>query len=722
MIYQATTERSYGGPTRPGSYAGAGVPIVIDNGSCTFRAGFAGESDPRLVYDNLFARYRNRLTGQIFQVAGNDVHIDPALRTSIKSPYDGAVVTNWDAIECVLDYAMVNMSVDDSHSNPILMTETLSNLPASRRNMTELLFECYRAPSVAYGIDGLFSFHQNGGKDGLVISAGHNATHLVPVFGGKPDLASCKRLSIGAKDIPEYLLSLLQLKYPGFPIKITPEQSVELAKSHCYVSENYNEELKDYLVDTAAKERVVQFPFTEIIETEQSAEEAAIVAQRKQEAAQRLRDANEVKRVEKLAQQENDLSYYLALKDQGESMTKREFTTLLEGEDLEGGERALNKKIQSLNDSIRKTRNRMAGIVEEEVKEEPDFSLLSIPDDQLSEEQIRQKKGQRLMKFGYDARQRAKAEKAKEQERQAEEARLDEEQRKTDSRGWIEARRAARQQVLDRMKDRKKLKAELQDRKSLASQMRMKQLAGLAANDSGKRKRRGDDDNFGASDADWGVYRDVAGEDDSEDEEEDDRRLQQLEADLLAHDPAFTEADTERARHDPAKSLVHTFLYGKHDPAEDARIATSPNALLARDHQIHLNVERIRAPEVLFRPALRGLDQCGVVEIAQQLIARTNVARRGLLCADVFTTGGGALWRGFDGRLRADLTAVLPTGTPLNVRSAKDPLLDAWRGASSWASPANEGAGFKKAAVTRMEYEEYGVDYIKEHNLGNVKL
>ena len=411
---------------------------------------------------------------------------------------------------------------------------------------------------------------------------------------------------------------------------------------------------------------------------------------------------------------------------------------MLEGEDIEGGEKALNKKISSLNDSIRKARNRMAGIIEEEVKEEPDFSLVDVPDDQLTEEQIKKKKGQRLMKFGYDARQRAKAEKVKEQERQAEEVRLDEEKRKVDLSSWLEGRRAARQQLLDRMKERKKLKAELQDRKSLASQMRMKQIAGLAANESGKRKRRaggagnGDDDNFGASDADWGVYRDVAGEDDSEDEEEDDRKLQQLESELLEHDPTFNESDTQRAKSDPSKSLVYKFLYGRYDAAEDARIADDQNALLARDHQIHLNIERIRAPEILFRPALRGLDQCGIVEIAQQLIGirHTNtdlvssspavLDRRALLCGDIFTTGGGCLWSGFNNRIRADLTALLPTGTPLVVRSATDPLLDSWRGAAKWA--ASSSSEYKKSAVTRAEYDEFGVDYIKEHNLGNVRL
>lgn len=62
--------------------------------------------------------------------------------------------------------------------------------------MTELLFEGYRAPSIAYGIDSLFSYHANGGtmEDGsIIISSGNTATHVIPTLGGKGVLSKTKR-------------------------------------------------------------------------------------------------------------------------------------------------------------------------------------------------------------------------------------------------------------------------------------------------------------------------------------------------------------------------------------------------------------------------------------------------------------------------------------------------------------------------------------------------
>ncbi len=65
--------------------------------------------------------------------------------------------------------------------------------------MSELLFEAYGVPSVAYGIDALFSAYQNYSKrgvllrDAMVISSGQQATHLLPLVDCKFDARHCKR-------------------------------------------------------------------------------------------------------------------------------------------------------------------------------------------------------------------------------------------------------------------------------------------------------------------------------------------------------------------------------------------------------------------------------------------------------------------------------------------------------------------------------------------------
>lgn len=65
--------------------------------------------------------------------------------------------------------------------------------------MSELLFENYNVPAVAYGIDGLFSAYHSSMRrgvplwDALVVSSGHQATHIMPVLDEKFDARHCKR-------------------------------------------------------------------------------------------------------------------------------------------------------------------------------------------------------------------------------------------------------------------------------------------------------------------------------------------------------------------------------------------------------------------------------------------------------------------------------------------------------------------------------------------------
>lgn len=69
--------------------------------------------------------------------------------------------------------------------------------------MSELIFESYGAPSLAYGLDSLFSFHANSPSppnssypftsDGLVISSSTASTHVIPVLGGRGVLSRSKK-------------------------------------------------------------------------------------------------------------------------------------------------------------------------------------------------------------------------------------------------------------------------------------------------------------------------------------------------------------------------------------------------------------------------------------------------------------------------------------------------------------------------------------------------
>ncbi|KAJ5594725.1 chromatin remodeling complex subunit (Arp5) [Penicillium hispanicum] len=692
--------------------------IVIDNGSHLVKAGWSFDRNPRFIVPPVMSRYRDRKLGRQCQFIGYDSYLDATTRGQLRYAFDpgSSVVGNWDVMEGVLDYMFLKLGVDGSNGGvdrPILMTEPIANLGYPKKMMNEILFECYSAPSVAYGIDSLFAYRYNKGTDGLIVSSSHTSTHVIPVLNSKPLLHNCSRLNWGGLHNAEYLMKLMKLKYPTFPARMTDHQMEQLVHQHCYVSQDYDRELGGFLEWTGLEDRdhVIQYPFTEHVVPEKSEEELARIAERKKESGRRLQEQAAKMRLEKLVKKEQELEYWKDLQRNLASETKKEIRRILEAEELKD-EAHLERMIRDLEKSIKRSRNKDLGIEEtEEPQEEMSFPLLDVPDEDLDEAGLKEKRHQRLMKSNVEARARAKAEKEREKARREEEERLDREKRENNFESWITERRASRQSIMQRIKDRDRMKADLGNRKSLASQMRMRTLANLASDGPKKRRRGGDDDDFGANDDDWGVYRTVATGEQSDDEEEEDLggMLNSVERELLEYDPDFTENHTLAAQSDWTKSLVHAFLRGPwpFDP-ESQREA----------HQIHLNVERIRVPEVVFKPSIAGVDQAGLIEMAADIINQrfSGADDRNRLLKDVFLTGGNTLFQGFEDRFRNELRAFLPIDGAFGVRQASDPVLDAWKGAAQWAS----GADLGRSSVSRQEYEEKGSEYIKEHDLGNV--
>ncbi|KAK4103718.1 ARP5-like protein [Parathielavia hyrcaniae] len=708
--------------------------IIIDNGSSAVRAGWSFETKPRLAIPPIMAKYRDRKANKTFSFAGQDCYADTTARGHIRNAFEAGtgIVSNWDVMEHVLDHVFIKLGMNGAEGGidmPIVMTEAVANLPYSRKTMNETIFECYGAPSVVYGIDSLFSYRHNRGKTGLVVSSSYSATHLIPVYDSKAMLSQAIRLNWGGWHAAEYLLKLIRLKYyAGFPGKLNSSQAEHMVRDFCYVALDYDQEAARYLDWTGLedRERIVQFPYTEEVVVQKTEEELARIAERKKESGRRLQEQAAKMRLERLMKKEQELEYYKDVQRRLVDQNKKETKRLLDEAELKD-EAALERVVRELEKTIKRARTKDLGGEQEEEQEVPDFSLLDVPDDQLDEAGLKQKRQQRLLKSNHEARARAKAEKEAEKARIAEEARLDQERRTNDLEGWLEQKRQVRLAKLAQIKDRERLKADLGNRKSLASQIRMKNIANLAsdapAGAAGSRKRRrgGDDDDFGADDADWGVYRSVAmgaNKGDSDDEEEGEEDLEAavraLEADLLAYDKDFSYDQTLDAQKDWSKSLLHAFRYGPRpfDPA-------SP----AETHRLHLNVERIRVPEVLFQPtAIAGIDQAGIVEIAGDILTQRLPAIPGLgraagdeFLRDVFLTGGNTLFENFDERLRRGLTALLPAGAPLAIRRAGDAVLDAWKGAAGWAGTEEA----RRARVTREEWLEKGGEYIKEHDLGN---
>ncbi|XP_067266157.1 actin-related protein 5 [Chanodichthys erythropterus] len=302
------------------------APIVVDNGSFQCRAGWAcggSQSDqPRLVFRSAAARSRGAARSDAH--VGNDIPNLEPLRWTLKSAFDRNSVVNFDIQELIFDYIFMHLGINtQGHvDHPVVVTEPPCNPLHCRQMMSELLFECYGVPRVAYGVDSLFSFYNNSVSDGadlpstgLVVSSGYHCSHVLPVINGRLDAVNCKRVNLGGGQAASYLQRLLQLKYPANQTAITLSRMEELLHQHSYVALDYQQELENWRSPVFYEKEVhrVQLPFSgRAVGVCMSAEERN---ERKAQQLRRLQEINSRRREEKLQEDQKRLETLLSVQE-----------------------------------------------------------------------------------------------------------------------------------------------------------------------------------------------------------------------------------------------------------------------------------------------------------------------------------------------------------------------------------------------------------------------
>lgn len=582
------------------------------------------------------------------------------------------------------------------------MTETVCNPNHFRKDMTELLFECYQTPKLIYGIDAMFSLYANDRlkQDNFIISGGNLSTTIIPYFGSKVAYNSIRKLAFGGFQAAEYLLKLMQTKYPQFPSKMTFNQAQHLFFEYSQMATNYMEELKYFIDEDKFSEMdvVVQFPYPQesTADAQAKEEERSRLMQKRKEQALKMKEIALEKRKEKLTEKECDLANLTALKESKEEYEGDGWKGILKKNGL-ANEKELESKIKNLQDAVNALRVKIFGDAElpKDTKEKYDFSILDIPDAELSELEVREKRRLRLIKSSIEARERMKKEKEEHQLQLEKE----EQWRMENPAEWISEMQAKRKDLKERIKNRKQLKKDLLDRKSHASYLKMKTLAqltneamGIPSAPVGKKRKKGDSQPETTIDEE-GIEM-LKELDDSDAEERDELELDEVESLLEKHDPSFQFED------EIPFTIVDLLKTGK----KKAEYHTKDY------HQIHYNVERMRVPEVLFQPHIVGIDQAGITEMLENSFKVHPMQN-----VNVFLTGGTSLIKGFSDRLSYDLRQYLPIQAALNIHKAKDPVLDAWKGAAKFSSSSDSDSMW----ISKKDYEEYGGEYIKESWFSN---
>lgn len=751
--------------------------IVLDMGTSALRAGYSACASPTMQIPPYVARMRDPDTGLRTFLIGHEALISSA-RSTARPAYDSAIPNNPALMERLLDGTLATLGLSDEEkiNHRFVLTEAPCQPNSARALMMELLFEAYEAPGICFGVDALFSYFYNRSRtgatpketmrfakdDAVVVSCGYNATHVLPILSGRITPSLVKRVNVGGISMTDQLTKRLQLLHPEHSPVLTTARVELLKEKVCYVSEEYNVELNRIRKDPDyfnAVTKTVMVPTGEgadkpamtpeeqarlkqarsengrrlsemmkrrakangkdkdVSGTEGEMEDSSYTPEEVQDLYDAMKKLYDVKRIEDMRDIDEDKYYIAMCVGQYESST------------------ALNSEIDKRQLVVDEERAKLTvpkaqaaeGAWWKRIRED---ELLSMSDTELSAPELKRKRHVRALRGAAEARLRAKraklAEKA-EAERRAEEIRKMREERPNE---YLAKLRSERDELAERLKRRDAAREAGSDRRSQAARERMRLLAQHAGYKAGvdeepsrgsskgrgrgrgkgrgrgrgrgqgrgRGKKRSEEDTFGMNDSDWDVYRSMKVGNDGTDSEDN--------------------SGEERARLKAVRDEIMQMAPDDIDPTMTIPVGS---ALLYEENryadEFPVTIDRIRTPELMFQPMLAGVEQCGIIEALQM-----SAASRSSIVREVFLTGGVANTGGLKRRICTELRKVFPSdwGDDIvsGVRTAKDPVLDAWRGAAKFAEMGGEVFG--KACITKAEYEEMGNGYLKEHSFGNV--
>ncbi|KAL3777822.1 hypothetical protein ACHAW5_001925 [Stephanodiscus triporus] len=304
------------GPTTSSSVASASTaamfnqPIVMDCGSATMKAGFAGGTKPKVLIGTKVGRTKHQrvmpggaLEGEEHRVTATSDGSgrNSAFSSSRFKPSAGAISYfvgrkldehrgaflleypmergrvvdgGWDAMELLWEhiYSKSNLNAKmDEH--PALLTELPHNPTSHREQLAEVFFETFRAPALFLAPPAVLSLYASGRTTGVVLDVGEGVTHCIPVYEGYALPHSIIRSDVAGMDVTARLQLLLRNSGVAFSTTAESGFCSMMKEEVCYVSNVPSRYESDFAIcgmaagtrDTSAKAKY-QLPDGQVID------------------------------------------------------------------------------------------------------------------------------------------------------------------------------------------------------------------------------------------------------------------------------------------------------------------------------------------------------------------------------------------------------------------------------------------------------------------------
>eukprot|EP00029_Vermamoeba_vermiformis_P001960 TRINITY_DN1222_c1_g1_i1.p1 TRINITY_DN1222_c1_g1~~TRINITY_DN1222_c1_g1_i1.p1 ORF type:complete len:375 (-),score=70.72 TRINITY_DN1222_c1_g1_i1:70-1194(-) len=241
--------------------------IVIDNGSGSIKAGFAGDDAPRAAFPNIVGRPRQIAVmvglGHRDSYVGDEANSQRGL-SSISYPIKHGIVQNWDDMEKMWHHTFYNELRVAPEERAIIITEPVLNPKANREKTAQILFETFSPPAINISIGGVLSLYSSGRSTGLVVESGDGVTYTMPIHEGRVITSAINRIDLGGHDLTEHMVRLLTERGYYFDTTADFECVKDIKEKLGYTASDFEQDLELALC-SASLEKSYELPDCNVI-------------------------------------------------------------------------------------------------------------------------------------------------------------------------------------------------------------------------------------------------------------------------------------------------------------------------------------------------------------------------------------------------------------------------------------------------------------------------
>ncbi|XP_071901839.1 actin-related protein 4A-like isoform X1 [Coffea arabica] len=167
--------------------------IVVDLGSHTCKAGYAGEDAPKAVFPSVIGSIDQMEVDEPDNPDKNSGSVPDSKskakrklyvgsqalgfrrdHVEVLSPIKDGIVADWEIVESIWDHAFKECLLIDPKEHPMLLAEPCANSQQQREKSAEIMFEKYQVPALFLAKNAVLTAFASGRATSLVVDSGED--------------------------------------------------------------------------------------------------------------------------------------------------------------------------------------------------------------------------------------------------------------------------------------------------------------------------------------------------------------------------------------------------------------------------------------------------------------------------------------------------------------------------------------------------------------------